>query len=323
MTMESIYFDDFMLFTQYMIEQRDPDPTYEVLRARFDNIPDHEEQLWYVLIYVAWYNLANGEWFWQQTHDDPSKMLNYSADHLMEYPTGTPRRNLRGGVNMRAHVRSLLDLREKYGSFRSWLTHEFTTDEDLNTRIVYSAIKEAWGNGTWAAYKIAEILNKVLGYPVRISDMGGSNGDLVAATPKKGLELLYGTLRTAKEFRDASFDIFGKQSFTNDIAVLESVISEFYKCATGRSYVGLVTDVILQAINDIPHGREEVRPVLYEARKRVLPNYGLGELNGWDGVDKNRSLLYYYTKKILRRIEPMPDVLTWPSEPWNVPFNWR
>jgi hypothetical protein len=315
------YFDDFLLFSRYMMEQHDYDPTYPVLRKRLDMISDHEERLWYVLIYVAFYSLANGEWFWQQTHLDPEKMLSYETHILADYPTGTTRRNLRGGINMRQHLRSLFNTRNQFGSFRNWLTRDFTNDPELNASIVQSAVREVWGNGPWAAYKIAEILEKVFNYPISFTDMGGLGGGLIADTPRKGLELFFGPLRTVDEFREAGTYIFHRQALSTDISVVETFLCEFYRCATGRCYPGYVTDIMLQGINKCRH--EKVRMPLFKARLAALPPCNLGELNGWEGVDKERSLLYYFTKKIIRRTDPVPEVAGWPEDPWNVPFNWR
>ena len=81
---------------------------------------------------------------------------------------------------------------------------------------------------------------------------------------------------------------------------LETVLCDFHSLERGHYYVGHDIDQMLEAVNR-PEVDPEVRHLILRARQATLPHRYLGELQGWDGVDKQRRVAYAATGAVLDR----------------------
>lgn len=294
---------DFFTFSRLHVESGDVDPLYPVLRHLIKD-EEPEAQVWRTLVYVAFYNLPSAL-LWQERIGDTHFAGQWNATDAY-LPTGVERRSLRGGVNMLRHLQDLARLARLHGGFRNWLTWNFTGDSGADWAQLQRNVAEAWGNGRWAAYKTAEVCQKVLGFPVEPADMGnaGSTG------PRKGLELLFGPSQSVGEL-DAwggwlHSQLAGNEGVNLDLAEVETCLCDFHSMWHGHYYVGHDIDQLqADTIKAFGNGMKDVEleVAIWEARAATLRPEYLGELNGWAGVDKERGAAYRDSGRILARHE--------------------
>ena len=315
------YFDDYMNFASLHMETWDVDPVYPILREMHKALNlDEETAIWHSLSYIAWYNMASGNWIFHNTKG-PEYMTAKDYETLR---VATFRRNLRGPHKMIHHYQDLAQCRNFYGSYRDWLTFNFEGDPRKDFVTCQTNVKDCWGNGVWAAHKTAEILEKVHNFPIKSSDMGG-DGWMISPKPRKGLELFFGEI-TEREECLAGGDILYEKTLEAglqcDIAEVETFLCDFYSLATGTFYSGKVIDTVLASLTDAP-SKVDTNNDIYIARiQSPIPNYCLGEVGDprWFRVDKERTPVYYYLKKVLDRREPTPEI-PYGTYPWKRPFN--
>lgn len=310
--------DDFFAFSRLHMESGDVDPLYPVLKHVLASEPNEDQRAWQALTYVAFYNLPSAlRWL-----REPALVAGPSAglfpgmqrmprdwDPSRAYlPTGVERRSLRGGVNMVRHLQSVQELAAQHGGYRGWLTHRFEGNPATDWFRLQEAARQAWGNGRWAAYKTAEVAQKVLGLPVEPADMGnaGSTG------PRKGLELLFGTSASVAEL-----DAWGNKlmevgthswGILWDLAEVETCLCDFHSMVRGHYYVGHDIDQLQGDVEKAVGEREQASMLaldlmleVYEARASTLRVEYLGEQGGWVGVDKERAGAYKDRGLILAR----------------------
>jgi len=286
---------DFVRFSALHVASGDVDPLYGVLKHLIQD-RDPEGQTEDALTYVAFYSLPSAmRWRARVSGQSPEQWAEPDA----YLPTGIERRSLRGGKNMLRHLRDVERLREEHGGLRRWLMRDFQGDPKRDWITLQETTREAWGNGRWAAYKTAEICQKVLGYPVEPSDMGnaGSTG------PRRGLELLFGPSTSVMQL-----DLWGSQLHRRlrgfgvhlDLAEVETCLCDFHSMYQGHYYVGHDIDQMQEQIVAAKLPPED-EVMLWEARAAVLRPEYLGELNGWTGVDKERARQYRDSGEIVSR----------------------
>lgn len=277
-------------FASLQLESRDMDPAYPVLKERVRVLSDNAKHR-YVFLYLAYYNIASAE----RAFHDPEPSL---------YPTGTERRNLRTLDALTEHWNSIDDLVTRHGGWRSWLTSGFTGNPEqdyLTLRDV--TLRQPWGNGRWAAYKGAEVLQKVLDYNVVATDMGndGSSG------PLSGLESVFGPRPSTDVVRWADSAGFTLQAslrkFGVDLAIdeLETVLCNWHSLEAGDYYSGHDIDLMQEQILQAERLSGKRLTELWTARRQALPVWTLGELNGYEGVDKTRKRAYAEAGLLLDR----------------------
>lgn len=289
---------DVAAFAGWQLASTDIDPVYPVLRELQREMSE-DEALWFTFVYVAFYNLPSATIFYPELLKSLYDILPYVPRTLFSLPTGVERRGLRGGTNMINHLTDLVNIWEANGqSLRTWLTRDFTDDPRANWTALQATLRDVLFNGRWAAYKTGEILKVVNGFPVEPTDMGMA----FSSGPRWGLDLLYGELRgntpaVLRELDDRADDLLrilrGDYGLNIAIEQLETVLCDFHSLHEGRYYVGHDIDQMQEQI--LAAGDNDVLAALWDAREEALPQWTLGEVNGWQGVRKPLKTLYRET----------------------------
>jgi hypothetical protein len=274
--------DDVARFAGLMIDTQDLDPVYPVLRRLVENRWSRFEQLLpepgltAVLTYAAHYDLPAGAWHVEAMTVTPGVVINEI--------TATERRGLRGEGRFAKHLESMAKLRRRHGGLEKWLRRDWIGDPAADWQATRAAAAEAWGNGRWATYKIAELCKEVLDWPIEAPDMGmaGATGPydglvLVFGTPVRGLppielERLGETLRGSLE-TELGRPVTLEQT--------ETVLCDAHGTMTGSYYVGHDIDKMLQQTRRVPAAIAEL---VLDARRETLDERLLGERHGWSGI---------------------------------------
>ena len=285
--------DDIARFADLHVSSGDIDPAYPVLRILLSDQPT-EEKLMKVLSYVAFYDLSSAVTWWGDMAE---------AEDL---PCATERRGLRGGVIVR-HLESLKQLRERHGSWESWLKQGWKSTDNPRARwnLTFSNLQQAWQNGRWAAYKTCEILATVLGWPITAPDAGHA----WSSGPRKGLAFVYGpqlgNSPWVVELLDRQTEQLRLEIAVHDgpflpVEQLETVLCDFYSMTQSRYYIGHDIDQQLEQLMR-PSTPSWVAAQLLQARQAYFRPAWLGEYNDWSGVDRERCSAYARTGLILTR----------------------
>src|SRR6266852_6173286 len=143
----------FVEFTRLMMESRDLDNEYRVMRHLGHNEP-RERQLWLTALYLAYVNLPSALAVWDRYPDgieDPSPLKDWRL------PIGTERRGLRPRSRLVEHLTSYRECWRPYGSQERWLIEGFGSDPVHNFAIFWERAQTIEQNGRWAAFKWAEL----------------------------------------------------------------------------------------------------------------------------------------------------------------------
>lgn len=307
---------DFMTFSKVYIEINDADPMYPVLRRVCDHFNmDVEQRVEFCFWYMCWYNLRSAI----QAYIDNGQTCKDITPELAGLPIKLERRGLRGGKNIIRHWESQQEQVELAGGWIRWAEQQFQkpgtiekgggviTTEQWNWLCVSRTIQQVWNNGRWAAYKGAELLEKVCGLSLQAPDMGHAD----SSNPRKALSLLFrgmpekddNSKAAIKSLDDASLDLMNQcmqadVPLNNDLALLETCCCGFYSLHRGDYYLGCDIDLMLEvAMQD----DDKVRRIILDAREGIFPNEYRGELNGWSQHDKPRLRLYRDTGDIVVR----------------------
>lgn len=275
------------IFGHQLITSEDVDPLYPVIEYYIKGM-DIEQQLWFIALYLAYYNLPSAILAFQ------SRPYGFMGDSFPEmfnhFPIATERRNLRGG-KIKPHLRDYLRYC-RYGQMPTLMQGWKDRHPRENYECFWVTAQDIWQNGRWAAFKWAELLKKVLHWQLEAPDMRME----FCTGPKAGLELLYGhpsaSVKQLNRYgEDLMLRLANKGVFIADWEQLETVLCNFRSLKNGRYYVGHDIDEMQTVIDKsaLTAGQKEK---LYAIRRAVLPNEYLGELHGWNGVDKSRMKLY-------------------------------
>lgn len=274
-------FNEFCRFYRFQCELNDHDPHVAVFSHLADTFNlSTEERIWMSVLFMAYYQ-------------DGSAWAAFSSEGVRDRKVLPPgdliiskqRRNLFGGRILK-HFQSVYEIK----SLKDWLTVKDWAGLISNLKTVY-------GNGRWASYTTAEMVQSVAKLPVEPDtyDIFDSSG------PKQGLEFLRlkATEGSAERVRSLIEDKYGEAVSPQ---VLESALCNWSRINKPRSgfYAGQNLDRqqarLLATQKQLPSADLSA---VWQARRKVLPNYALGELNGWDGVDKARKQHYLHTGEIL------------------------
>jgi Amino acid:DNA transferase len=304
--------DDFVSFSRLQLSTGDNDPAYPVLRILQADM-GREQSIWHTLLYVAFYNIASATEAFAYVN-----WPNVLPDDLATLPTATERRGLRGGAPLNRHLASIVEIVEQHGSLVAWLTSSIPDGAELTMeqreeayRIIRDVkLREPWGNGRWAAYKTAEILEKVNDMPLTATDMGNDE----STGPRKGLELLYGKVQGSGAEAIEQLDTLGAETMMRlnaelllnnqrvEIDEVETLLCDFHALAEGHYYVGHDIDQMYEQLKR----HEEIRsgqflfPV-WRARSQVFPLRYLAERAEYAGVDRDRMKAYQQLGAIVTR----------------------
>lgn len=282
-------FGDFYTLIRKCCICGDYDPFHPLLRETEKDM-DREEALWFSCLFIAHYNPGSA---WVAWHD--SKVL---QPKRWDLPIETARRALFGG-RIHRHLEDLCCKARAAGGLYQYFTQGFGRDAGKNWQCLRANIGAVYGAGRWAEYTFGEILQKVHGFNVRPTDMGneGSSG------PRNGLILLMGKASLAMEQRLYTRTVrnVGQDVPWFDRAVLESLCCDFNSLNKGRYYVGRDIDRQQYRICRAEQAVGYRLPDLWAVRGRVFPSRYLGELGGWQGIDKQRLKVYQETGEVIDR----------------------
>lgn len=272
------------------VETGDIDPMYPVLRAlaeRWDL--DAEQRAWLCTLHVAWYHCGSTFVAFRAVPSIdalPRDVEGLERAGLLDLPCNTERRGHRNPVSLAKH---LLDLpRAMPDGVNDWAIHavaDAATPEHawlkLNDRLT-----TVHGNGRWAAYKQAELWQKVAGLPVKAANAGHR----FSSGPRKGLALLFPTLPAPEDNSAAAINeldratqVLAKAALEPDIAQIETSLCDYNSLIKGRYYLGHDIDSMQ---GDFLHARvrQQIPLAAWEARADVFEHSMLGEYNDWFGV---------------------------------------
>lgn len=283
---------DILTFGRAHRETGDIDPSYPVLKAliaRFGLSVD--AGLWLLALYVACYHLPVAV----------AAFLRSPEPRLPEapLPCGTERRGHRNPPALRAHLEDYL-ARTVSGQAAYWATG-LGAGGRQNFTLLYDRALAFHGNGRWAAFKWVDLLlhTGVLGVPITFPSMfleesSGPRAGLALVFPQAAIFGRLGPWATVlrSHFHQAGVPVTWDE--------LETILCDFHSLAHGRYYVGHDIDEMLERIHrtDLP---AEALDALLAARRAAFPAAYLGELGGWEGVDKERNRAYRDTGRILLR----------------------
>jgi hypothetical protein len=251
--------EDWLAFGKLQRAACDIDPLYPVLGALTSALPDPARA---AVVYVAYYNVASA--FTALTTED------WTPDTL-RLPTGVERRGLRGGDPMLRHLESVKAWVDAYdGSVSAWLMNGWTwqtTNPEERWQTVREQYGKAWGNGRWATYKLAEVLQKALGWPIKPPDMGMDR----ATGPRQCLEMFWGPAPTVlQEARGFILQQYAQDGGLRlDLAEVETVLCDFHSLAQGRYYAGHDVALLHDQVAALPEG--PVKTALDQAARDTLP----------------------------------------------------
>lgn len=280
---------DYRRWHRLQVASGDIDPAYPVLRILGDALGP-EEAGWLVLRHVAYYHLGSAL---RSYCESPGAAL---PDRLLKLRTGTERRAHRDVRQFRRHWDDLAVTIDRYGGVVSWLTPTAVGVEgwrELSDRI--TAVR---GNGRWAAYKLAELAQKVLGAKIDAPDAGHAD----STGPRKGLALLrpIPSGNSPKEIAllNRITTVLAQHVGEADVAQVETSLCDFHSGFHGRYYIGRDIDEQQEHLIAMP---SDLTPAAYAARAASFPLRFLGEVNGWNGVDKPRCRVYRDRGEIVER----------------------
>lgn len=287
--------DDFLEFARLQKQACDIDPLYPVLKYIFEKWYgdlDSASALWAVMVYVAYYNAPSAL---TVLHSLPAYAV--PRGDAAKLPTGIERRGLRGGTPLTRHLAEVYYQGEFYGDLKRWLQEGWARnipqdDWDATRRQAMLA----WGNGRWATYKLAEVLQKVLGWPIQAGDMGMDG----ASGPKQGLQMLFGhNRRDGYTWKTSEFEAQGRwlwhraalqEGIEVDLAEIETCLCDYHGMMIGRYFVGHDVGLLYEDTHKLEDG--PTRRVIIEAAEAVLP------APYWRPIEPKRRSVYTKTGRM-------------------------
>jgi hypothetical protein len=284
-------FNDYLRFHTLALDTRDVDPVYPVLRhlAAGQGL-SAEDRIRLVMRHVAYYHLGSA--------------LTAFAGEGVILPCATERRSHRDVRKLQTHLDALRSVENLPGGWTTWFAPVGRySDRRVAWGALNSRLLEIWGNGRWAAYKTAEMLWKVCGFPVEATDMGHA----YSSGPRRGLALLSEGLPTGNSTADiqalneASERLCGRlrsEGAGASVEEVETTLCDFHSLHVGRYYVGHDIDQMLRQLLDV---QSSLTGAALDARSATLPQRYLGEVYGWTGPDRDRCRRYRRTGEIMER----------------------
>jgi hypothetical protein len=262
-------------FGRQLVESEDVDPIYPVLRHIYAQRGlSAERKHWQTALYVAYYNLPSALAAFRRWENVGTHLPKDAAT----YPCAVERRGLRGGKVV-AYINEMVDkIFRPLGGGKYWSQKGWTDDEQENFRLFTAQVMSLNGNGRWAAFKWAELLKKVHGYPLAAPDMCLEH----CSGPRDGLRMVYGlpsstpteelnkySLRLWEELQAEGFE-------PADWEQLETVLCNYHSYAHGKYYVGHDIDEMLEA-TEVRWLSSYDRVAILEARAATIPHKYLKE----------------------------------------------
>lgn len=296
---------DYLRWHPAQVASKDIDPVYPVLRLLADDWDlTEEERAWLCFTHVVWYHPGSTlvgyklmpDFTWIPTED---KALWESG--LLDLPCETERRGHRPKQPLINHLHGLRETFTESGGCLDWVEKALGLSNNPKQRWLdlNEALMTLVGNGRWAAYKTAEMLQKVCDVPVEAADAGHR----YSSGPRKGLEILHPGLPVGQdadtvEHLDFLTELWADKLGEPDIAQVETSLCDFNSLVHGRYYLGHDIDSMQHAWSH-PAIKDRLPTGAWEAREATFDRQFLGELNGWEGVRKEANRHYKTTGELL------------------------
>lgn len=288
---------DYTEFHGAMGRSHDLDPVYPVYRRIADDqAMGRADRVWLVLAHVAYYHAGSG-----LSAFSGANGLRDAGTSRLDLPCATERRGHRSPAALSAHLN---DLARRADEILGWCdATEGAGDREEAWTQLTARLETIHGNGRWAAYKTAEMLQHIAGLPVEAPDMGHA----FSSGPRKGLALLYDDLPTGngiavvRHLDRLSAEVVSHLRWIGlpaSPATAETSLCDFHSLATGRYYVGHDIDQMQVQLTAVPG---PLTDTAFNARVRSLKPAYLGEVHGREGIDRARRRVYLETGKVVTR----------------------
>ncbi len=275
----------------------DIDPMYPVLREISNSWDlDAEDRAWLVFLHVVYYHPGSTLAAFQRVPTIGSLPTDYDGlDRLglLSLPTGTERRGHRSKAALARHLTLTPAILRQEGGMLGWAQRQRAgANGHHGWNRIYDTLTLLPGNGRWAAYKTAEMLQKVAGLPIRAADAGHA----YSSGPRKGLADLgldvEGNGSDAVRTLDAVTAALAAHLGEPDIAQVETSLCDWHSLVKGRYYLGHDIDSMLADFLSPALPKGAVPAIAWDARARVFLPHLLGEHNGWRGIRRARNVAF-------------------------------
>ena len=239
---------DFELYSRALMESKDVDPTYPVVKSIIKSY--HFEPEWFVFCYVAFYSLESGIKMCKEMPTSGDWNINLfkkmrEEGYLKKF--GHERR----GTQRR--IENQVEMFNAVIEFLNELEHmEVEADgygtEPFDNPSFRKRIEALPNHGSWAAYKIAELFEKSLDkHYLTIPDLGIDDKDFSRNDgPLGGLRWLFDptpdrTHKFDKKYWLPIFNRFGQElskAWGVDMGQVETCLCKWHKMKTGNYFVG-------------------------------------------------------------------------------------
>lgn len=283
-------FPDYQRFHGLALKTRDVDPVYPVLKDLADTGGlSEEDRIRLVMLHVAYYHMGSA--------------LAAFEGRISVLPCATERRGHRDPKKLQRHLDDLKSIGDGPGGFSAWFSYDLRGEPRECWNRVTERLLGVYGNGRWAAFKTAEMLWKVCGFPIQAPDMGHA----YSSGPRQGLKLLVPNLpegnsrETVRRLDELSEELcvsLRESGLAASVEEVETTLCDFHALVEGRYYVGHDIDQMLRQLLDVQSG---LTKWALASRREVLPEAYLGEVHGWSGPDRERKSVYKRTGKIVER----------------------
>lgn len=278
-------FNDFIEFSKRHKSSGDIDPVYLVFREvnRIEGLTI-EQIVWRTLLYVAWYRIGSSEIVFKD-YPEPSII-----EREYRLPTGIERRGFRG--NNKA-VEMINDFMRVNNGVEGYLHKVISHEGEEGWMFIRDDFEKIKNNGGWASYKWADLMKNVVGLNITANSIGGEK--VKKHSPVQGLQYIlecdYEMCKSHEVQRDF-YNICKTFHDFNGLEEFETSLCDFKSLVNGNYYVGRDIDEMLDWL-------PELGEVWIQARKNVLDDKYLGEVNGWDSVNREKLKVYKLTGKIV------------------------
>ena len=271
-------FKMFVKFCAMQLETGDYDahiPFLMELKKRLRLSKEHS--VWLGFLYMAYY--TEGSAYVAFSDKQVRDRVKLPPSDL---PITTQRRNLYGGRITR-HLEELHEIPKLH----KWLSVSDSWSSLLDR------VGSVYGNGRWANYTTSELISHLgeLGIEPDTYEILQSSG------PRKGLVAL--DLQPTDSAAKLVADKLAIQGIEIPASVLESLLCDWAGMNKGTFYAGRNIDRQQGRILQVEEKLGVKLDLLWFIRRKVFPAYSLGELNGWEGIDKKRLKKFRDERKIL------------------------
>lgn len=324
-------FADFATLSRHLLDTWELDPQYPMGRWVLDHRgADTEARIWFACLYTNWYRLDSADAI-ARAYPEPAPIAEL-GDHGPVWPTKKERRCLRGNDGARRHIAWLVDRVREHGSLTAWLddlvddahadpdqphhvrrgvTIAEDHGADLGATAAWASIRHAYEDapyvGSYASYKLCDLLKYWVGLPITAPNMGKGDGGDLRGPLGAIIRLLPTDVHTYAEAHRAIDLQWAFHEYALDHGIgfdgleeTETALCNFQTLSNGNYYVGKDADGFQAQFDGLG-------PEWWHARTEVLPAFLRGESHdpGWFGVDNH--LCGYY--------ERTGDIEWWDPDP--------